>query len=292
MPTRRPLYVIAFALLALAVLYFGGAALLLRLDLDAILFPRTRAPVPVVARDLVEDFRVPGNDGEALVVRRFGSGAAGCVLWFPAGHGGVERNARELFEDVTRAGLVVYAVAWPGQDGAPGRVRWEPLHALAARAATGVIARCGAPRTVIAGEGIGGLVAALATSTLMQRPAGLVLETVSPTFAAAVRAHLREHASTRALALLPLEQLLPHDEVLADAIGADLHAVAFQGTADAQAPVAELRPGAAPQGERPAVIAVQEGTHADTRARAKAAMIATALDMIRDARRQQRTAAD
>jgi alpha-beta hydrolase superfamily lysophospholipase len=292
MPTRRQLHVIGLAVLALALLYFGGAALLLRLDLDAILFPRNRAPAPVVAPDLVQDFRVAGTEGDALLVRRFGSGSAGCVLWFPDEDGGIERYAGALFESVARAGLVVYAVAWPGQDGAPGRARWTSLPGLAARAASAVIARCGAARTVIAGEGIGGLVAALATSTLLQRPAGLVLESVSPTFSAAVRARLRERVATRALALLPLERLLPHDEVLADAIGADLHAVAFQGTADAQAPVAELRPGAAPQGERPAVTEVRESTHADTRNRARADMIATMLDMIRDAGRQQRTATD
>ena len=289
---RHPLLPIGIAVLALGLLYFGGGALLLRLDLDAILFPRAPAPAPVVAGDPVEAFRIPGERGEALLVRRFGGGEAGCVLWFPDERGGVERDARELFDDVTRAGLVVYAIAWPGQDGAPGRVHWDALRPLAARAAAEVIARCGAARTVLAGERLGGLVAALASTALMQRPAGLVLESVSPTFAATLRARLRERLPTQALALLPLERLLPHDEVLADAIGADLHAVAFQGTADAQAPIAELRPGTAPQGLRPSVIEVREGTHADTRSRAKATMIATMLDMIRDARRQQRNAAD
>jgi len=291
-PSRRPLLAVALAVAALGVLYFGGAALLLRLDLDAILFPRTPAPAPVVARDLVEAFRVPGERGDALLVRRFGAGSAGCVLWFPGEGGGIERDARDLFEDVTRAGLVVYAVAWPGQDGAPGRAQWDALRPLVARAAQEVIARCEPVRTVLAGERLGGLVAALATANLPKRPAGLVLESVSPTFAAGVRARLRERLPTRALALLPLERLLPHDDILADAIGADLHAVVFQGTADAQAPIAELRPGAAPQAERPAIIEVREGTHDDTRSRAKSAMIATMLDMIRDARIQQRTAAD
>jgi hypothetical protein len=291
-PARPPLRGVALAVLALLVLYFGGAALLLRLDMDAILFPRTPAPEPAVARDLVEAFRVPGPHDEALLVRRFGAGPAGCVLWFPDGRAGVERDAREIYEDVARAGLVVYAVAWPGQDGAPGRVHWDDLRPLAARAATEVIVRCGAARTVLAGGRLGGLVAALASTALAQRPAGLVLESASPTLAAAVRARLRGSLSTRALALLPLERVLPHEEVLADAIGADLHAVVFQGTADAQAPIAELRPGGAPQLERPAIIEVREGTHDDTRTRARAAMIATMLDMIRDARHQQRTAAD
>jgi alpha-beta hydrolase superfamily lysophospholipase len=291
MPSRRPLYVIGFAALALAVIYYGGAAVLLRLDLDAMLFPRVPPPSPVIARDFVEAFRVQSPRGDVLLVRRFGGGDAGCVVYFPGEHGRIERYARELFEDVTRAGLVVYAIAWPGQDGAPGRAHFVDLPPQAARAVAAVIERCGPQRTVLAGRWLGGLVAALASTGLPQRPAGLVLESVSPSLAGAVRAHLRERPLSRPLAALPIERLLPGDEMLADAIGADLHAVAFQGAADTQAPIAELRP-APPRAERPAIIEVPEGTHTDTLPRAKAAMIATMLEMIREARRPRQDTAD
>jgi hypothetical protein len=279
MPSRRPLVAIGLGLGTLAALYFGGAALLLRVDLDSILFPRTPPLKAAVAHDLQEAFRVQGANDEALIAWRFGNGSAGCVVYFPGQRGGIEQYARQLFDDVTRAGLVVYAIAYPGEDGAPGRAQLADLPSLAGQAAARVATQCGASRTVLAGRAVGALVAAWASSRLPSPPAGLVLESTSPSLAEEVRAHLREHPLSRPLAWLPMRAVLARDADLAGAIPDDLHAVVFQGTADDVAPIADLRPGPGTT-TFPAVVQVRDGTHADTLSRAREAMIATMLQMI------------
>jgi alpha-beta hydrolase superfamily lysophospholipase len=279
MPSRRPLVAIAFGVCTLVALYFGGAALLLRLDLDAILFPRTPPLSPTVARGLEEAFRVEGAQGEALVAWRFGEGEAGCVVYFPGEPGGVEHYARQFYGDVARAGLVVYAIAYPGEDGAPGRAVLADMPSLAAQAVARVATQCGAARTVLAGRSLGALIAAWSSGRLLAQPAGLVLESASPSLVELVRAHLREHPLSRPLASLPLRQILGSDPALADMIPAGVPAVVFQGSADPQSPIEALRP-AAGSSSPLAVVEVPDGTHADTFVRAKDAMIARMLEMI------------
>ncbi len=272
---RRARAALAACLVA-ALVYVGGGAGLLRFDLDRLLFPQT--PAPGAAAGFREAFRQPGADGNALVVRRFGTGNAGCVVWFPGEQGGIERYASTLFPDIARAGLVVYAVAYPGQDGAPGRARFDEVQALGSRAVATVIGQCGATRTVVSGRSAGGVIAAHAATAT--HPAGLVLVSTSPSLAAGVRAHLRRHWFTAALAALPIERLVPRDFTLAEAIPSALHVVIFQGGADRLAPLADLAP-ADSQPTRAAIVEVPDGTHADTLRRAKPALIATMLDMIR-----------
>jgi hypothetical protein len=283
MRPRRPLAVIGFGIGTLVALYFGGTALLLRFDLDALVLPRMRPLAQVVARDLDEAFRVEGPNGEALVAWRFGSGPAGCVVYFPDRPGGVEHYARQFYEDATRAGLVVYAMAYPGEDGAPGRAVLADLPSLAGQAAARVAMQCGASRTVLAGRAFGALAAAWSSGRLPAPPAGLVLESASPSLAEAVRARLREHPLSRPLAWLPVPALLAQDSGLSDAIPAGVPAVVFQGTADAQAPIAALRTAAGASAPL-SVTAVPGGTHADTLPRAKDAMIAAMLGMIQAAK--------
>ena len=253
---------------------------LLRFDLDRLLFPRTGPSAAPGA--LTEAFRLPGRDGAAMIVRRFDRDVVGpghgCVVWFPGHHGDVDRYARELFPEVEKAGLVVYAVAYPGQDGAPGPAHLDDVQAAAATAVTTVAQRCGRDETVIAGRSLGAMVAAYAAGSAPS--AGLVLESASPSLSAGIRGALREHWFLRPLAMLPIERLVPHDFSLVEALPSGLHVVVFQGSADTRTPLADLRAEAG-NAERMAIVEVADGTHSDTLLRARAGMISAMLGMIR-----------
>ena len=257
-----------------------AAACLLRFDLDRLLFPRT--PPLAEARGVTEAFRLPGHDGAAMVVRRSVRGLAGstrgCVVWFPGRHGGEDETTREFFDELEETGLVVYAVAYPGQDGAPGPARLDDVQAAAATAVATVVARCGRDRTVVAGRSLGAMVAAHAAGSTPC--AGLLLGSASPSLSAGIRGALRDHWFLRPLALLPVERIVARDYSLAEALPAGLHVVVFQGDADTQTPLAALRPDAGGP-ERLAIIEVAGGTHADTLARARATMVSATLGMIR-----------
>ena len=279
-PAPKTFAAMAVALAGSAVAYVAAAAILLRFELDGLLF--AQGPPPTVSRAFTQAFRLPGHDGAAMIVRRFDRGAAqprhGCVVYFPGHQGGLDRYANELFPDFENAGLDVYAVAYPGQDGAPGRARIDDVQALAATAVAMVIGTCGRAHTVVVGRSLGAMIAAYAAGAMS--PAGLVMESASPSLSAGIRGSLRGRWFLRPLALLPIERIVKHDFSLAEALPSDLHAAVFQGSADARTPLADFRsdPGGL---ERLPIIVVAGGTHADTLRHAKQAMIATALGMIR-----------
>jgi acetyl esterase/lipase len=275
--TRTWLGALSLALVGVAAVYAIAAACLLRLGLDRLLFP----PVPLRAASQApaEAFRVAGHDGAAMVVRRLdrtaSSARQGCVVFFPGHDGGFERYARELFPDLERAGLVVYAVAYPGQDGAPGPARIADVRSLAAAVVARVVASCGPTRTVVAGRSLGAMIAAYACAD--SSPAGLVLESTAATLSGAIRATLREHWFLRPLVLLPMHRILAHDFSLAEALPSRLHVAIFQGSADTRTPLEDLSVDAV----HAPIVVIDGGTHADTLQRAKPAMIATMLGMIR-----------
>jgi pimeloyl-ACP methyl ester carboxylesterase len=275
--SRKWLAALPVALVGLAAAYAIAAACLLRFNLDRLLFPPV--PLPPASRAPAEAFRVAGHDGAAMVVRRLdrtaSSARQGCVVFFPGHDGGFDRYARELFPDLERAGLAVYAVAYPGQDGAPGPARIADVRSLAAAVVARVVASCGPTRTVVAGRSLGAMIAAYACADAS--PAGLVLESTAATLSGAIRGGLREHWFLRPLVLLPMRRILAHDFSLAEALPSRLHVAIFQGSADTRTPLEDLSVDAV----HAPIVVVDGGTHTDTLQRAKPAMIATMLGMIR-----------
>jgi len=261
----------------MALAYVVAAACLLRFDLDRWLFPS--APLQPASKAFTQTFRLAGHDGAAMVVRRFArtesSGSLGCVVYFPGHEGGLDRYARDLFPDLERAGLVVYAVAYPGQDGAPGSARLDEVQSLATTIVSTIVATCGRTRTAVAGRSLGAMIAAYASADTS--PAGLVLESTAPSLSAGIRGTLRQHWLLRPLVLLPIGRILAHDFSLAEALPPRLHVVIFQGSADTRTPIGDLSIEAA----QSPIVVIDGGTHTDMLERAKPAMIATMLDMIR-----------
>jgi len=278
-PAPPPFVAVAVALVGSVAACVAAAAILLRFDLDGLLF--ARSPPPAASGAFTQAFRLPGHDGAAMIVRRFDRAAApprrGCVVYFPGRQGGLDRYANELFPDFENAGLVVYAVAYPGQDGAPGRARLDDVQALATTAVAMVIGTCGRAHTVVVGRSLGAMIAAYAAGATS--PAGLVMESASPSLGAGIRGALRERWFLRPLALLPIERIVRHDFSLAEALPSELHAAIFQGCADARTPLADFRSDPGEPARLP-IIVVAGGTHTDTLQRAKQAMIATTLGMI------------
>jgi pimeloyl-ACP methyl ester carboxylesterase len=276
----RKFAAVTLALGGVVAACFATTAWLLRFDLDRLLFAHTPPPVSLGAA--AEAFRLSGHDGAAMIVRRFdsaeGSPRQGCVVFFPGHEGGGDRYASEFFPDLQKAGLVVYAVAYPGQDGAPGPARIDDVQSLAATAVSTVVATCGRNHTVVAGRSLGAMIAAYAAGAVSS--AGLVMESASPSLSAGIRGALREHWFLRPLALLPIERIVKHDFSIAEALPAGLHVAIFQGSADTRTPLADFASEAAGPDRLP-IFEVSGGTHADTLQRAKAGMISAMLGMIR-----------
>jgi hypothetical protein len=263
------------ALLALLVpaLYFAVGVCTLRFGLDGILFPRTAAGESSVAT-ATTSFKSPS--GNELLVRQYGRANAGCVVFFPGQHGA---NPSYDFTNHVSAGLAVFFLAYPGQDGAAGRTHLDEIEQLVGMALTEVSKACTPSRVVFVGVSLGSVLATYASHSM--KPAGLVLSSTAPSLSSAIRVRLRSHWFSVPLSWLPLSDLVPHDYSLAEGLGhwPDARVVIFQGTDDVQTPIELLqRPGVLPGDAR--LVSIPGGTHSTTFALSRHAQLSATLDLV------------
>lgn len=259
----------------LVVLYFAVGAYVLRFRLEPLVLPHTSASSATSGLVVARIERPSG----AILVRRYGTGRVGCVLFFPGQHGNLPTYESELFPAFTANGVAVLAIAYPGQDGAPGTASLDQTLALATRAVAAARATCPNHRVVLYGRSLGTMVSAY--STRGQQLVGLILEGAAPSLSAAVRSRLRTRIYLAPLAVLPLSALLSHDYSLAEALPTTRRfpVVAFQGTADRETPSSALESSAARRPLR--IIAVPGGTHSTTYRLARKQIVQVALSMLR-----------
>jgi hypothetical protein len=265
-------------LFSCAALYFSAAALTLRFGTSRILFPYVAYTGSAAAR--ITD-RVSGPSGNIILIRRYGAPLRGCVVFFPGQHGGISSYEKTLFPKYVSNGIAVFALSYPGQDGAAGQSDLDEIQHLVQRALRIVGRTCPATRTVFVGRSLGSMLAAYAAG--LTHPAGVVLEGAAPSLSSAIIVRLRMHWYLSPISLLPISELLPRDYRLVEGLSdhPPFSVVVFQGTADEQTPIQDLRaPGALPRNSR--LIAVDGGTHSNTYNVAMASYIQCARNMLRD----------
>lgn len=256
----------------LVALYFGIGACVLHFGLESLLLPRT------AARASLAPLRALDHGGE-LWVRRYGKARLGCVMFFPGRHGNLPGYERSLFPAFTARGIAVLAVAYPGQDGAPGAPRLSHLEGIYEHAFPAASMACRGHPVVLYGRSLGAMVASYSAAD--HRPAGLILEGAAPSLSSAVKAHLASHWYSAPWAALPVPLLLPRDFSLAQALspGRTTPVVCFQGAADAETPLSALQ--GEPGLEGLHIVVVPGGTHASTYAVAENRIVEEAVSMLR-----------
>jgi pimeloyl-ACP methyl ester carboxylesterase len=261
---------------AFVLLYFAVGAYLLRFALEPLVLPHV-APSAHMTAPLF--LRIGGDDRNAVLVQRYGTPKVGCVVFFPGQHGIFDAYEKNLFPAFSAQGIAVLAVAYPGQNGAPGTPRLAEIRALAAQVAASAQATCPGHRVVLYGRSFGSMVAAYAAGR--SHPTGVILESAAPSFSSAIRLRLNARWYLAPLALLPVSKLLAHDYSLAEALSStlDVPAVVFQGTADSETPLSVLRAAGVPGNLR--FVVVSGGAHSTTYLLARDRIIQTTLSMLR-----------
>lgn len=254
-------------------LYFATGTSILRFAIASQLFPHTPA-FSGQAPDSVE--RVESEEGNELLIRRYGKAHVGCVVLFPGQHGyAAKYDARPY----TSAGLEVLLLAYPGQDGASGSATLEEIEDLALRAVRRAIESCHENSVVLLGVSLGATLAAY--SSRDSNLAGLVLVATAPSLSAAIRVRLASKWYLMPLSLLPLSRILSHDYSLSEALlRAPAHGVViFQGTEDQQTPISDLRDTLSlVEGLR--IVRVLGGTHSTTFSMSQDAQISTITGLL------------
>lgn len=255
----KPNVLARFAAVTL-VLYFTAAIYALRFQIDRMLFPYVAETNVSGAENTI---RVVGPSGNGMLIRRYGNPRLGCVLFFPGQHGGLKSYEENLFPSYVANGIAVYAVSYPGQDGAPGRSNVAEIQSLTLKAIDAVRDTCPLSKTVFVGRSLGSMLASYAAGA--SRPAGPVLEGAAPSLSSGVAAYMRRRWYLLPLTLLPLRTALAHDYSLSEALPTSpaFPTVVFQGANDDQTPVDALQiSNTLPHNSQ--LVVVPNGTHANT----------------------------
>lgn len=226
---RRGLF--RFALVSIAV-YVAVPVLILSLGLDRVVLGHSHAAATHEQRLSI----VMTQNGRGLAVRRYGEGRDGrCVVFFPGQHGGMARYEHDLLPMLRMSGYAVYAISYPGQDGAPGRATLDDLPGDVGQV-LGVLVHdrsCDMRRSIFVGRSFGASVAIMEAARF--RPKGILVEGLAPDLATAIRAWMRRHAISWLWQWLPVKTLVPGSgdlKPVLDGAWSGMPMVVFQGTED------------------------------------------------------------
>jgi alpha-beta hydrolase superfamily lysophospholipase len=256
-------------------LYFSIGAYCLSFGLSRFLFPHT----PALTADTSTATRsIKAASGNELLVRRFGRARTGCVVFFPGQHGGA---AGYDFSHYVAAGIEVFDLAYPGQDGASGRADLREVRDLARQAVAYAQGSCPPGRVVLVGVSLGAMLAAYSAENA--EPAGLLLLAAAPSLSSALRLRLRAKWYLLPLSMLPLSKLVAHDYTLVESLqGTAMPVVIFQGTRDEQTPIAPLGRSISAL-SNVALVRVPDATHSTTFELSRDAQIGAIESMLKRA---------
>lgn len=241
-PSRLGLRAFAVLVAVLAVSsYFAIPAWLLRSHMDRLVLSGSDDAV-VTHQD--REWNVSVGSGKSVLVRLYGEEQSSrCVVFFPGQHGGIPNYERNLFPQFRGMGVSVYALSYPGYDGASGAAQVLSLIPDVGEALSYINGHtaCRLSRAVFVGHSLGATVAVAAATQF--RPSGILLDGASPSLADAVRAFMRRRAITSPWILLPVRSLVRDEYPLVPQLRRlpTVPVRIFQGTADEVTPFADIR---------------------------------------------------
>jgi alpha-beta hydrolase superfamily lysophospholipase len=224
----------------LAGAYFLVPIVLLKFAFDRFLFPAVDGETTHESRRI----DVPLDTGRSILVRQYGrTDLRHCAIFFPGSTGRIARYEQTLFPNIEKLGIAVYALSYPGQDGAQGRSRMATLlkDVDSALATVKRETSCQPGSAVFIGRSMGAIVALHAAQRA--RPKGLLLDGVASSLTSAVEAAARRRVVTKPWAWLPLRTLLKEDfdlRSLAESLR-PVPVVIFQATKDEVTPFEDAR---------------------------------------------------
>jgi acetyl esterase/lipase len=237
--------------------YFATPMLLLRFALDRLVFLQVNGGATHENR-LMD---IPVSEDRSVRILQYGS-STHCVIFFPGQHGGIATYERTLFPSIRNLGVTVYAMSYPGQDGAQGRAGRATLlrDVAVAIAAISRETTCQPENAIFVGRSMGANVSIYTAQRI--RPKGILVDGVAPTLTVAIRAAINRHIVMRPWTILPLRALVQDDFPLVPVIRQlkAIPIVIFQGTSDQVTPFIEAQTALAHE-ENVRFFAVNGATH-------------------------------
>lgn len=217
-------------MLATLVPYYLAVAVALKFFLSDLVF---LAVPPGETRE--SRFFVVNSPGVTSFVREYQSDKGDkCAIFFSGQHGGIERYEKEVFLPAGDLGVTVYAISYPGYEGATGKATFETVRAATHSAIEYIDNKtlCTVSQSVFIGRSLGAAVAV--ENALIFKPKGLLLDSVSPSLGPVVKAKMSSNVFLWPAQFLPIDRLLEFDVNLPQSfrILGSTPVVIFQGGLD------------------------------------------------------------
>lgn len=194
-------------MLAAVALYYLTIAVTLKFFLSDAVFLR----VPATKTHESRSFVVRSGGSESVIREYKSDKGSECAVFFPGQHGGIARYESELFRPAVNRGVTVYAISYPGYEGAAGRATFGSVRA-ATKSAIEYIDKqtpCDISQSVFWGRSLGSAVAV--ENALIFKPKGLLLDSVSPSLGPVVREKMKSSMLLWPAQFLAIDRLLESD---------------------------------------------------------------------------------
>lgn len=194
-------------MLSAVALYYLTIAVKLKFFLSDVVFLRVPSTVTHESRTFVVR-----SGGTESVIREYRSDkGSGCAVFFPGQHGGIARYERELFGHAVKLGVTVYAISYPGYEGALGKATFGSVRAVTRSAIEYIDMQtpCDISQSVFWGRSLGSAIAV--ENALISKPKGLLLDSVSPSLGPVVREKMKSSKLLWPAQFLPIDRLLEFD---------------------------------------------------------------------------------
>jgi alpha-beta hydrolase superfamily lysophospholipase len=228
------------ALAGFLIIYFTIVGIVFHSFLSSIIFLKTND----VQSNENFTMRVEKGDDQ-LLIRLYGEkDNKKCIIFFPGRHGNITRYETEIFTTLNQNGLSVYALSYPGYDGAKGKSTFKNLMFLTDEAYKTIENQtsCKMHNSVFLGRSLGAFVAV--SGSIKVKPRAVVVDSLSPSLTYTIRNQISDHILLFPLNLLPLERILEFNINTADLLDqlSDIPVVIFQGEKDQLIQVSDIIP--------------------------------------------------
>ena len=241
--------------------YFLGSAITMHYFLSSIVFKEIeQVPTNESLLHIVE------VDGDELFIRQYGNTSiVRCAIFFPGQHGGIRRYEHEIFKEVLENDISVFALSYPGYEGAKGSATFESIKSTTFKALEFINDNTGCKirNAVFIGRSLGASIALASATTF--KPKGLLLDSISPSLAIVIREKLTKNIFLRTLNILPIEDIVEFDMYIDNQFInlSDVPIVIFQGDLDTLTPYDRVHE-AVIDYNNIQLIRVLNGTHRNT----------------------------
>jgi pimeloyl-ACP methyl ester carboxylesterase len=165
-----------------------------------------------------------------------------CAIFFPGRSGNISRYEKEIFKHALARNISIFAISFPGYDGAEGKSSYKTVLTTGKTALEYIndSTSCKISESVFIARSLGAMVAVKLAE--YNKPKGFLLDSVAVSLSSVIGNHFKNNPYLWLGSLLPLANIMEYDPKLSESMDLLTYApvVIFQGEHDALTPYKDI----------------------------------------------------